>query len=104
MVVSMRPYRPEQVSRVIQVTSRYKAVHGAPIHTGDPAAIGIDDLGNPSYGEPVTVKEGEVPVFFACGVTPQEVIKKAKIEGIVITHSPGCMFVTDLLNEELTLS
>lgn len=104
MVVSMRPYLAEQLSRVIQVTSRFKAVHGAPVHTGDPAAIGVTDISRPDYGEAVSVVEGEVPVFFACGVTPQNAILASKPKGIVITHAPGAMFVTDVLNEALTLS
>ncbi|GAB5030082.1 upf0317 protein acin_1556 [Nannochloropsis oceanica] len=104
MVVSMRPFHPQQVSHVIQVTSRFKAVHGAPVHVGDPAAIGIADLSRPDYGEAVLVAKGEVPVFFACGVTPQNAVLTSKPRGIVITHAPGAMFVTDVLNEALTLS
>jgi uncharacterized protein YcsI (UPF0317 family) len=104
MVVSMRPFHPQQVNHVIQVTSRFKAVHGAPVHMGDPVAIGIADLSRPDYGEAVLVAEGEVPVFFACGVTPQNVILGSKPRGIVVTHAPGAMFVTDVLNEALTLS
>ncbi len=103
MVVSMRPYLPEQVDRVIQVTSRYEKVHGAPVHTGDPAAIGILDLGTPDYGDAVTVAaDKDVPCFFACGVTPQNAILTSKPPGIVITHAPGAMFVSDVLNESLT--
>jgi len=102
MVVSMRPYRPEQLGRVSEVTSRMKAVHGGPIHTGDPAAIGIIDLGQPDYGDAVSIASDEVPVFFACGVTPQNVILDCRLPGIAITHAPGAMFVTDVLNDFLT--
>jgi len=104
MVVSMRPYLPTQISHVVQITSRFKAVHGAPVHTGDPAAIGIPDLSRPDYGDAVSLAEGQVPVFFACGVTPQNTILASKPRGIVITQAPGAMFVTDVLNEAMTLS
>ena len=73
LVVSMRPMTPPQAIRATQVTSRYAPVHGAPVHVGEPAAIGIDDLGAPDYGDPVEVRDGELPVFWACGVTPQAV-------------------------------
>lgn len=96
MVVSMRPYRRDQIDRVIEVTGRYPAMHGAPIHVGDPAAIGIVDLSRPDFGDAVTVYDDEVPVFWACGVTPQLALLAARPE-IAIAHSPGCMFVTDLL-------
>jgi uncharacterized protein YcsI (UPF0317 family) len=98
LVVSMRPYRPEQVDRVREITERYPTMHGGPIHVGDPAAIGISDLGHPDFGDAVPVKPGEVPVFWACGVTPQLALAAAK-PTIAITHSPGCMFVTDLREE-----
>jgi uncharacterized protein YcsI (UPF0317 family) len=98
LVVSMRPYRPEQVDRVREITGQYPAMHGAPIHVGDPAAIGIAELDRPDFGEAVTVHEGEVPVFWACGVTPQLALAAARPQ-IAITHSPGCMFVTDLRDE-----
>ena len=99
LVVSMRPYRPEQVARVIEVTSRFPTMHGAPIHVGDPAAIGVRDLGRPDFGDGVTVNDGEVPVFWACGVTPQLALAAAAPE-IAVTHCPGCMFVTDLRDEQ----
>ena len=98
LVVSMRPYRPEQVDRVREITGRYPAMHGAPIHVGDPAAIGIADLARPEFGDAVTIYEGELPVFWACGTTPQLALAAARPE-IAITHSPGCMFVTDLEDE-----
>jgi uncharacterized protein YcsI (UPF0317 family) len=99
MVVSMRPFSPPQALRAVQVTSRYPTVHGAPVHLGDPAAIGIDDLDRPDYGDRVSVRPGEVPVFWACGVTPQAVAAAAKPE-LMITHAPGHMFVTDLLDDD----
>jgi uncharacterized protein YcsI (UPF0317 family) len=99
MVVSMRPIPREQVVRAVQVTSRFPAVHGAPIHIGDPLAIGITSLERPDFGDPVPVKEGEVPVFWACGVTPQAVAMHVKPE-LMITHAPGHMFITDLRDEQ----
>ncbi len=95
LVVSMRPYRPEHIERVRGITARYPTMHGEPIHVGDPAAIGVADLARPDFGEAVTVDAGEVPVFWACGVTPQLALAAARPE-LAITHSPGCMFVTDL--------
>lgn len=100
LVVTMRPMRADQAIRAVQITARYPRVHGAPIHFGDPALIGISDLDNPDFGEPVEMREGEVPVFWACGVTPQMAIQQAKLP-ICITHIPGHMLVTDLLNNEL---
>lgn len=100
MVVSMRPMKPADAIRAIQICSRFPAVHGAPVHFGDPQAIGISDLRSPDYGEAVSIRSGEVPVFWACGVTPQAVIKQAKPD-FCITHSPGHMLVTDLLNSSL---
>lgn len=102
LVVSMRPMTPAQAVRAVQVTSRYPAVHGAPVHWGDPAAIGIADVHKPDWGEAVTVRADEVPVFWACGVTPQAVVMHAKPE-LAITHSPGCMFVTDVRDEALAV-
>jgi len=102
MVVTMRPIPSEQVTRAVQITSRYAFVHGAPIHIGDPSLIGIRDLRRPDFGDPVTIKKGEVPVFWACGVTPQAVVMKTKPDRC-ITHTPGHMFVSDLLNEELAI-
>ena len=99
MVVSMRPYEPAQALRAAQVTSRFPTVHGAPVHLGDPQAIGIADLDSPDYGDRVTVRAGEVPVFWACGVTPQAAAAAARPE-LMITHAPGHMFVTDLRDDE----
>jgi len=100
MVVSMRPFVPWNAVRAAEITARYPKVHGAPVHVGDPAEIGIRDLDRPDYGDPVPVHEGEVPVFWACGVTPQTAIERAKPE-LCITHDPGAMLVTDLKNEQL---
>jgi uncharacterized protein YcsI (UPF0317 family) len=103
MVVSMRPYQPAQALRAVQITSRFPTVHGAPVHLGDPAAIGIADLAAPDYGDAVSVRAGEVPVFWACGVTPQAVAASARPE-LMITHAPGHMFVTDLRDDEQAVS
>lgn len=100
LVVSMRPLRPADAIRAVQITSRYPGVHGAPVHFGFPEEIGIRDLAKPDFGESVTIRSGEVPVFWACGVTPQVALMNAAPE-IAITHSPGCMFVTDLRDESL---
>jgi uncharacterized protein YcsI (UPF0317 family) len=102
MVVSMRPIAPDQIVKAVQITSRYASVHGGPIHIGDPLAIGIKDFKKPDFGDPVTIKEGEIPVFWACGVTPQAVVMKAKPD-LCITHAPGHMFISDILNEELAV-
>ncbi|KXZ15616.1 hypothetical protein AXI58_02470 [Bacillus nakamurai] len=102
MVVSMRPVPERQAVRAAQVTSRFPAVHGGPVHIGNPKGIGISDLDKPDFGDAVTVREGEVPVFWACGVTPQAVVMEAKPD-IVITHSPGHMLITDIQNESLAI-
>ncbi len=94
MVVSMRPVKRGQIARAVQVTSRFPATHGAPVHIGDPAAIGIRDLSRPDFGDPVEVLPGEEPVFWACGVTPQAVALSCK-PPLMITHAPGRMFITD---------
>ena len=102
LVVSMRPIPPEKVARAAAVTARFPAVHGAPVHVGAPEALGIRDLGRPDFGDPVTVRRGEVPVFWACGVTPQAVAMAVK-PPFMITHAPGHMFVTDLRDEALAV-
>jgi uncharacterized protein YcsI (UPF0317 family) len=102
MVVSMRPIPREQIVRAVQVTSRFPAVHGAPVHIGDPAAIGISDVTKPDLGDPAEFKDGEVPVFWACGVTPQAVAMNSK-PPLMITHSPGYMFVTDKQDEDMAV-
>jgi uncharacterized protein YcsI (UPF0317 family) len=100
LVVSMRPLKPADAIRAVQITSRFPAVHGAPVHLGLPEAIGIADLARPDYGDPVPVWDGELPVFWACGVTPQAVIAEAEPE-FCITHAPGSMLITDLSNAKL---
>ena len=102
LVVSMRPFKPADAIRTIQLTSKFPSVHGAPVHLGDASLIGIDDLNKPDYGEPVEVRAGEIPVFWACGVTPQAVLIASKPE-FCITHSPGYMLVTDKLNAQLAI-
>ena len=98
MVVSMRPIPETQVDLVRELSSRYTHAHGAPIHVGDPSAIGISDPGQPDYGEPVPMYATDVPVFWGCGVTPQAVAEAASVE-FMITHEPGQMFLTDLPRE-----
>ena len=102
LVVSMRPFIPRDAIRMIQICSRFPSVHGAPVHFGDPATLGIANLATPDYGDAVTLKPGEVPVFTACGVTPQAAIKQAR-PPFCITHSPGCMLVTDIPNATLAI-
>jgi len=99
-VVSMRPMTPAQAVKATQVCSRFPRAHGAPLHLGDPAAIGIRDLNEPDFGDRVEVRPGEVPVFWACGVTPQAVAMEVK-PPLLITHQPGCMFLTDLRDTDL---
>jgi uncharacterized protein YcsI (UPF0317 family) len=101
LVVSMRPYAPQLVPRVTEITGRYPRMHGAPVHVGDGAAIGIKDISRPDFGDAVTIRPGEVPVFWACGVTSQLAVQNARCE-LAITHSPGCMFVTDLRDEDFS--
>jgi uncharacterized protein YcsI (UPF0317 family) len=100
MVVSMRPLTPGQARRAVEVTSRFERVHGAPVQIGESDAIGIARLDEPDYGDAVTIREGEIPVFWACGVTPMEAIMRAKPQ-IAITHEPGHMLVTDVLDQDL---
>jgi len=97
LVVSMRPLKPHDAIRAIQITSRFPSVHGAPMHIGLPEAIGIKDLAKPDYGDAVPVKSDELPVFWACGVTPQAVIAEVRPD-FCVTHAPGCMLITDLRN------
>lgn len=100
LVVTMRPIPAHLVARAVQITSRYPSVHGAPVHIGAPGVLGIEDLGQPDYGDAVPVEAGEVPVFWACGVTPQAVALKSRV-ALMITHAPGHMLVTDRLDEGL---
>lgn len=100
MVVSMRPIPDELVVKSVNVTAAMPRVHGAPVHIGNPESIGIKDVTKPDYGDSVTINEGETPVFWACGVTPQNVIMQTK-PPIAITHAPGHMFITDVKNSSL---
>ena len=102
MVVSMRPFSATDAIRAIQICTRFPSVHGAPVHLGDPAIIGIDALGTPDYGDAVSLRDGEIPLFWACGVTPQVALEQAK-PPLCITHSPGAMLVTDLPNSKLAI-
>jgi uncharacterized protein YcsI (UPF0317 family) len=102
MVVSMRPFKPAHAIRAVQVTTRFPSVHGAPVHLGYPEQIGIADIAKPDYGDVVPVERGELPVFWACGVTPQAAIAAAKVP-FAITHAPGYMLVTDLKNAQLAV-
>ncbi|MGI9522416.1 MAG: putative hydro-lyase [Hyphomicrobiaceae bacterium] len=102
MVVSMRPFVPADAIRAIQITSRFPQVHGAPVHFGEPSAIGIADIMKPDYGEPPLLRDGEVPLFWACGVTPQAIIEVAE-PPLSITHAPGAMLVTDVPNSQLAI-
>ena len=103
LVVSMRPLKPTDISKAEQITSQFPDVHGAPIHVGHPEEIGIVDLQRPDFGDAVPVAPDEEPVFWACGVTPQAALMAAKPK-FAITHSPGCMFVSDLKDESLRLT
>jgi uncharacterized protein YcsI (UPF0317 family) len=100
MVVSMRPMTPAQAIRAVEICSRFPQAHGAPVHLGDPASLGIRDLGRPDFGDPVEIRPDEIPVFWACGVTPQAVAMEVR-PPLFITHKPGHMFVTDLRDSDL---
>jgi uncharacterized protein YcsI (UPF0317 family) len=102
-VVSMRPIPAHLVPKAVTVTARYPAVHGAPIHIGEPEALGIKDINKPDYGDAVPIRPGEVPVFWACGVTPQAVAVQSR-PSFMITHAPGHMFITNMLDEEAASS
>ncbi len=100
MVVSMRPIKSHQIPKAVEISARYPAVHGSPVHIGNPEAIGIKDLSRPDYGEAVPIEDDEIPVFWPCGVTPQWVLQHSGVD-FFITHTPGHMFVTDIKNEDL---
>jgi uncharacterized protein YcsI (UPF0317 family) len=102
LVVSMRPMKPADAIRAIQITTRFPSVHGAPVHIGKPESIGIKDLARPDWGDAVPVHDDELPVFWACGVTPQSVIMEARPD-FCITHYPGAMLVTDRRNTEFAI-
>jgi uncharacterized protein YcsI (UPF0317 family) len=100
MVVSMRPMTPAQAEKASAICARMPLAHGAPVHTGTPSAIGIRDVDKPDFGDPVEIRAGEVPVFWACGVTPQAVAMAAR-PPLLLTHKPGHMFLTDLRDTQL---
>lgn len=95
MVVSMRPIAPHRIADAVRITARYPSVHGAPVHIGAPHELGISDLSCPDFGDAVAINEGEIPVFWACGVTPQAALMASKVP-FAITHAPGHMFITDV--------
>lgn len=95
MVVSMRPIPADRVADAVSISGRFPSVHGAPVHVGDPAALGIGDLAKPDFGDPVRIEPGEIPVFWACGVTPQAAVMASGVP-FAITHAPGHMFITDV--------
>lgn len=102
LVVSMRPMTPEEAVRAVQVTTRFHLTHGAPVHLGSPEKIGIKDLDKPDFGDPVAIRPDEIPIFWACGVTSMLAATSAPLP-LVITHSPGHMFVSDLKDEDMTV-
>jgi len=95
LVVSMRPLSAGHAQLAIEITGRFTSAHGAPMHVGDPTAIGISNISSPDYGDAVEIATSELPVFWACGVTPQAALANARVP-FAITHAPGCMLVTDL--------
>lgn len=105
LVVSMRPYQPDKVPEAADITSRYPGAHGGPVHWGDPSELGFsaEKLAVPDWGDAVTLKEGEVPVFWACGVTPQTAVEAAALP-LVVTHAPGHMFICDVTDAELKIN
>lgn len=94
LVVSMRPIPAHQVADAVRITSRYPAVHGAPVHVGAPEELGISDLSAPDFGDPVDIPAGTIPVFWACGVTPQAAVRESR-PPLAIAHAPGHMLITD---------
>src|SRR6476661_3313630 len=98
MVVSMRPVKSHDIARAVEISGRFPQVHGAPVHVGHPEAIGIHDLGKPDFGDAVPLQDDELPVFWACGVTPQYAAELSRLP-FCITHSPGKMLVTDFITE-----
>ncbi|WP_370329303.1 D-glutamate cyclase family protein, partial [Mycolicibacterium hippocampi] len=102
LVVSMRPIPAPQVADAVRITSRFPSVHGAPVHVGDPAALGITDLSAPDFGDAVTVGPDEIPVFWACGVTPQAAVMQSR-PPLAIGHAPGHMLITDLRDSALQI-
>ncbi len=102
MVVSMRPVPPDLVSKAVTTTALFPAVHGAPVHIGDPGSIGIADMSRPDFGDPVDIREGEIPLFWGCGVTPQAALMASK-PPFAITHAPGHMFIGDKRDKEYSV-
>jgi uncharacterized protein YcsI (UPF0317 family) len=102
VVVSMRPFVAADAIRAVQICTRFPSVHGSPIHLGDPSLIGIANLDKPDFGDSITIRQNEIPVFWACGVTSQVALEQAK-PPLCITHSPGCMLITDVVNSKLAL-
>lgn len=102
LVVSMRPLKPEFIDQAVSLSARMPLAHGAPVHIGDPLELGITDLSKPDFGDAVTIHENEVPVFWACGVTPQAAIMSAR-PSLALTHSPGHMFITDMRDSDIML-
>jgi uncharacterized protein YcsI (UPF0317 family) len=102
MAVSMRPLTPANAERAVRITSRFPRAHGAPVHIGKPELIGIDDRDRPFAGDRIEVKADELPVFWACGITPQAAVLRAK-PSLCITHAPGHMLVTDMKNSAWAL-
>ena len=100
MVCSMRPMTPENAQKAYDITVKMPNVHGAPVHMGPAEGVGVKDVMKPDYGDAVDIYEGEIPVFWPCGVTPQAAVENAK-PPIAITHAPGHMFITDIINSEL---
>ena len=101
MVVTMRPIPEAQVAQATEISAGFPQAHGAPIAVGDPAKIGIANLSQPDWGDAVEIKPGEVPVYWACGVTPQNVLLAAKLP-ICITHAPGHMLIADVAEDAET--
>jgi uncharacterized protein YcsI (UPF0317 family) len=102
LVVSMRPMTMKEMVEATEICERYPLAHGAPIHFGDPAKLGISDLAKPDFGDAVTINENEIPVYWACGVTPQAALMNAK-PPFAITHKPGHMFLTDWTDQDLEI-
>ena len=98
----MRPFRPADALKATLITGAFPQVHGAPIHQGNPAEIGIADINHPDYGDAQPIHDGELPVFWACGVTPQSAVRQAR-PPLCITHTPGHMLVTDIKNASLAI-
>ena len=103
LVVSMRPFETSKVAEVEAITARYPKSHGAPLHRGDPAPLGIADLSRPDFGEPIPLDEGEVPLYWGCGLTALAALERSRLP-FFITHAPGAMLITDLRNEDLALT